>query len=515
MFYKQSITDIEVVVLTLDGGLLDLNRLRYNYFKRLCKHYDEDLSKAEFSEVLGNMNEMYRRSPIKEHIANTELNQLIEKELFTYAKLKLDIVKDGVEELLQFFIQRKMKVVVVSTHKTKRAIQYLQLTKLHKYVDFVVGGDSDCTPLPDPAILDLISYQMGTATENILVVANFKSMVTAANKKLMNIVYLPDILPATSSIEASVYRVAKNPLEIINLFLFAKYDTVEIFSPLLGMSANMDIDTLHKTYRQLLREYADDESLTRLVKQTYQYFLTEIQDKEIRGNHVFEPVEETFQELEVKEESLVEKLRSVELNPVSLNESETIEPEIKFETPKVNDSDTNINSNVKQAMEKQKDFVTQATSLNLMMDAINEKGESTVSKEIEEPVKEIEEETGLLKVWNYTIDFLYTTMLSVIVVLVGMICYIIGGDFLKSKGVLSSIASSVVNGYVGFIIMVYRLIFNGVHSILSFIPDYETLLVSVPIVSKTGMETILYIIFHIGLIYIFRWIWNIIKDEEE
>ena len=41
---------------------------------------------------------------------------------------------------------------MVSTHKTKRAIQYLQLTRLYDKVDFVIGGDSDNLPLPDTAV---------------------------------------------------------------------------------------------------------------------------------------------------------------------------------------------------------------------------------------------------------------------------------------------------------------------------------------------------------------------------
>ncbi len=38
MFYKQSIDDIKLVILSLDGGLLDLNRLRFNYLKKYVNH---------------------------------------------------------------------------------------------------------------------------------------------------------------------------------------------------------------------------------------------------------------------------------------------------------------------------------------------------------------------------------------------------------------------------------------------------------------------------------------------
>jgi|AKZA01.1.fsa_nt_gi Predicted phosphatase/phosphohexomutase len=423
MFYKQSITDVKVVILTLDGGLLDLNRLRYNYYKRLCKHYDKSINRYEFSDALGNMNTMYENSPIQDHIPNTELNEAIEKDLFSYAKLKPDVHKDGIEELLQFFMQRNIKVVVVSTHKTKRAIQYLQLTRLHKYIDFVIGGDSDCLPLPEPSILELVCQQMNVEMSDVLVVANFPSMLLAANTLLMNVVYVPDLAPTTATIEASVYRVAKNPLEIINLFLFANYDTVEMFSPLLGMSANMNTVTLRQTYEQLLKEYADDESLIKLVKQTYQYFLLEIQDKKTRkriqdqlaANE--EGIEQKFKNVMSPEERENTTLETpnIERNSASSVSQENI---IKEEDKP---SAINIqNRNDEQAKEMQKDFVSQATSLNLLIDTINESGSMETNEEPEEESEAKEDEIKIpikIKIWDYTVDFFYSLMLSVIIII--------------------------------------------------------------------------------------------------
>ena len=50
MFYKQSIDDIKLVILSLDGGLLDLNRLRFNYLKKICKSHDITITKEEFEK---------------------------------------------------------------------------------------------------------------------------------------------------------------------------------------------------------------------------------------------------------------------------------------------------------------------------------------------------------------------------------------------------------------------------------------------------------------------------------
>jgi len=517
MFYKQSITDVKVVVLTLDGGLLDVNRLRYNYYKRLCKHYDKSINRYEFSDALGNMNTMYENSPIQDHIPNAELNEAIEKDLFSYAKLKPDVHKDGIEELLQFFMQRNIKVVVVSTHKTKRAIQYLQLTRLHKYIDFVIGGDSDCLPLPEPSILELICQQMNVETNDVLVVANFPSMLLAANTLLMNVVYVPDLAPTTVTIEASVYRVAKNPLEIINLFLFAKYDTVEMFSPLLGMSANMNTVTLRQTYEQLLKEYADDESLIKLVKQTYQYFLLEIQDKKTRKR--------IQDQLATNKEDIKQKFKDV-MSPEERANTSIEAPNLERDSApsvsqenitKEEDEPVNVqNRNDEQAKEMQKDFVTQATSLNLLIDTINESGSMETNEEPEEESEAKKEETTIpikIKIWDYTVDFLYSLMLSIIIIIAAIILHILSSDFLASGGRISNVIKGVIDLYLGTIHLLYRLLFNGLHAIISIVPNYETFLSDSPLISRTGKEILLYVIFHVFVIYIVRWAWKNYKEK--
>lgn len=513
MFYKQSITDVKVVVLTLDGGLLDLNRLRYNYYKRLCKHYDKSINRYEFSDNLGNMLTMYENSPIQDNISNEGLNETIEKDLFSYAKIKPDIHKDGIEELLQFFMQRNIRVVVVSTHKTKRAIQYLQLTRLHKYIDFVIGGDSDCSPLPDPAILELICQQMNVDTNDVLVVANFPSMLLAANKLLMNVVYVPDLAPTTVTIEASVYRVAKNPLEIINLFLFAKYDTVEMFSPLLGMSANMGVTTLRQTYEQLLKEYANDESLVQLVKQTYHYFLLEIQDKKTRKRVQKQLVEDDEIVRKKFEDVMLSDERNKHLKTSNVvTDSDT---PIASENPEKEEIEQSVvgvqEQNVVQAKEMQKDFVTQATSLNLLMDAINESGNAEMEvepEELSETVEQLQGMTTMMKLWNYAVDFIYSLMLSIILVIAGIIFHILSSDFLSTGGIVSSGIKAVIDIYLGMINLLYRILFNGLHVVASFIPNYDTFLTDSSIISRTGKEIVLYVIFHIIIIYIVRWVWK-------
>ena len=67
MFYKQSVNYIKVVIIPLDGVLLDLNRLRFNYFKRICKKHNYNITKEQFEKSLGNMKTIYQQFPISDN----------------------------------------------------------------------------------------------------------------------------------------------------------------------------------------------------------------------------------------------------------------------------------------------------------------------------------------------------------------------------------------------------------------------------------------------------------------
>lgn len=54
---------------------------------------------------------------------------------------------------------------------------------------------------------------------------------------------------------------------------------MEMYSPLLGMSSDMSVETLEQTYYKLLEEYKNDPQLIDLVRDTYHYFLGEILNK--------------------------------------------------------------------------------------------------------------------------------------------------------------------------------------------------------------------------------------------
>lgn len=355
MFYKQTIVDIELVILTLDGGLLDLNRLRYNYFKRLCKKQNRDVPIDQYVDQLGCYKTMYDAYGLDHEV----MDNMIENDLFSYVNLKEDIKKDGVDELLQFLKQKNIKVAVISTHKTRQAIGYLQLAGIYDFVDFIVGGDTDFDVFPSNEVVEDIAMQMGISKRKTLIVANFPSLLKAANDSKMNVIYVQDLIEIESRRNTAAFDVVKNYLELINIFLFSKYDDIEMYSKVLGMSKDMDLVTLENTYRQLLIEYHNDEQLLDIVKRSYKYYLLEINYEENK-----------FKEATIKKQNSI--------HSTMINESRFA----AFE-----DVDLNINLQPQSSIEQDlpdlssflpESFSQSAKELGAMVDRINSQRSSVI-----------------------------------------------------------------------------------------------------------------------------------------
>lgn len=509
MFYSQSIEHIRLIILSLDGGLLDLNRLRYNYFNHTCKTYGHTISREQFSPYLGNMNTMYQCSPIQDIISNQDLNKLIEKDLFEYAKLKQNIKKEGVDELLQFCRQKQIKIAVVSTHKSKRAIQYLQLTGIYKYIDFVIGGDSQLKPLPSQDILATICHQMKIQPKNTLVVANYESLVLSANKLLMNIIYMPDLVKPTPQIEASVYRIARNNLEVINIFLFSKYDSVEIFSPVLGMSRQMNYQVLTKTYHQLLEKYQNDSQLINLVNRTYEHFLILLEEDNEKTKALQKRMNQNIDKTQLDNHQVEQTKKDQEITATNHQEvPQNIGNQLK------NKNNHEENQKEEQAINSfstTSAITLEASRINELMDIINGNAAQEIEEEINETSTDDVDEKKENHFLNKIIDFIYTILLSTIVVLAVMIANVALSDYLNRDSIIAHMINAIVTFYFFIVENISRFIFDFLHNLIYIIPQYDNLLAGNRILSPLAMRAVVFIIFNTAVIYLCRLVYYLIR----
>lgn len=503
MFYSQTCENIQLIVFTLDGGLLDINRLRYNYYRSTCETYHKNASREEFSKMLGNMNTMYDHSLLEDIIPAKEFNKAVEKDLFEYIKLKPSIKREGVDELIQYCKQKNMKIAVYTTHKTKRAIQYLQLTGLYEKIDFLIGGDSHLKPLPHCQMLEVTCQQMNIEPSHTMIVANFESMVEAANKLLANVIYMPDLSPATEKIKASVYKVTKNPLEIMNMFLFSKYDSVEMFSPILGMNANMDLDTLTQTRDKLLEKYKDDEQLIGLVNKTYDYFneilLKQFLIEELEKN---EKKHFSFDD----EDSTLKGKQNIEMFEEENNQEEMIKEEA--EVPFLDE---------KKDLFQEQSVLKNTTSIdpkriNELMDIINGNAEAEENVETEEKVEEVKEKDK--SKMDTFMDGVYNLLISIILVFAFLIFRIILQEFIISIPSLNSMAITLEKGYLKILEVLFGFVFNSLHMLFKIVPTYKVFVYQNSLLSPMAVLCLFSIILIFIIISMIKGMINLIKNKD-
>lgn len=503
MFYSQTCENIQLIVFTLDGGLLDINRLRYNYYRSTCESYHKNASREEFSKMLGNMNTMYDHSLLEDIIPAKEFNKAVEKDLFEYIKLKPSIKREGVDELIQYCKQKNMKIAVYTTHKTKRAIQYLQLTGLYEKIDFLIGGDSHLKPLPHCQMLEVTCQQMDIEPSHTMIVANFESMVEAANKLLANVIYMPDLSPATEKIKASVYKVTKNPLEIMNMFLFSKYDSVEMFSPILGMNANMDLDTLTQTRDKLLEKYKDDEQLIGLVNKTYDYF-NEILLKQFLIEELEKTEKKHFSFDD--EDSTLKGKQNIEMFEEENNQEEMIKEEA--EVPFLDE---------KKDLFQEQSVLKNTTSIdpkriNELMDIINGNAEAEENVETEEKVEEVKEKDK--SKMDTFIDGVYNLLISIILVFAFLIFRIILQEFIISIPSLNSMAITLEKGYLKILEVLFGFVFNSLHMLFKIVPTYKVFVYQNSLLSPMAVLCLFSIILIFIIISMIKGIINLIKNKD-
>lgn len=482
--YKQNVNNIKVAVIMLDGCILDLNRYRYNYFKHLCNDYNVTITKEEFYNHLGNMYDMYKGFPLSSKYKLANLNKKIEDELYTYLKYKGIYPKEGLFELLDYFHQKDIKIAVMSTHRTKRALEYLQLTRVYSHIHYIIGSDTKMKPLPSGEMLEGIARQFECDYHQMLVISPFLSLNKVARSLETNVLYFKDLIkPGTEELQTS-FKVVSNFFDVLNCLIFDSIYDVNMYSSVLGMNDKMNKDELDKVNEHLKDVYHDDQQILDIVEDTYQYHLSQLNQEETikKIEKINEPKEETkYENTQIYPEKKLfdttddtfNQQRSSNTQALSLNEEETVE-------------------------------LTSAWNKIILNEKKNE------DEEVEEETIEIEEKkVSAFEIFIYILsDIIYSLAISFLLLFSGIVLAIVIRNY--------SIDFITVpfQYYYSFIEMIFSAILNGLHSIIASIPDYNTYIISTGFISPSGIQLLQIFIFNFFIIFIMKLIIMIVKKDE-
>ena len=94
MYYSQNTQNIRTVILSFDGVMTGLAKLRYNYYRRFCKLYDQKLDNETYFNQCHSFSTMYHHCPIASTLITEEnLSKKVEED-FVYIVNPHDTSKD-------------------------------------------------------------------------------------------------------------------------------------------------------------------------------------------------------------------------------------------------------------------------------------------------------------------------------------------------------------------------------------------------------------------------------------
>ena len=499
MMYKQSIQNIQLAILPLDGTIFNLNRYRYNYTHHFCESHHLSYSLDDFYHHLSNMYDMYKDCPIQTIMSEGLFNAKIEREMMQYLTYKGLKPKDGLLELIEYLHQKNIPIAIISTHRQKDAKTYLSMCHLDQKVHYIIGSDMVSMPLPATEILENITEHFHIKPENTLVISSFEALNKASCQLHMNVIFCEDLKPAGTYEKETSYQTCHNLFEVLNVLLFDRYNEMDMYSALLGMHKHMSKQELEQVKDKWQKDYPDDSQLNQIVNQTYAYHLS----------HLNEPV--------VKDGSV--HMQKTRPRKTFQFDDENEQKDFFQESTPQEKKEEDTSSTKKQtfsSLNKQEE-----EELTALLSQINYKNHSPVIHEEQTDESQIditddEEDSDTSFSWlNLVFNFIYIVATSFLIIFVGIIVYIAFIPQFENDQGFFHILALLFQGYYSIIEACFKVFFNSLHTIIPMIPSYQDYLMHNQMFSLDGVQLFNIFIFQIILISFIKIIIYILRRDSD
>ncbi|MDE6953936.1 MAG: HAD hydrolase-like protein [Erysipelotrichales bacterium] len=506
--YKQTIQNIKVVILPLDGVIFDLNRFRYNYCQHLCKSQQLKMTKEEFYNHLSNMYDMYKELPFSPYVETGPFNARIERELSQYLHYKGLKPKEGLLELIEYLHQKNIKIAALTTHHTKNAVEYLKLTNLYKYFHFIVGSDTSSLPLPSTQILETIKDFFEVESKDVLVISPFFTLNQTAHQLQMNIIYVEDLMVAGPKEKATSYKTVSNLFEVLNCLLFDRYNDAEMYSSILGMDENMSQDQITDVYNNLMNTYKNDPQIIELINQTYEYYIAHLQQHNVKDASIIE-TSHHVKHFSFQDDTKKEIESNIDIHTEEQNEI-IEEKHIEQHTTNSREDDELISllSQIKQKEIKNKKTMDENASIQ--ENPFLKEDDTSWEEEVFVKSENDELEEYKFSIMNVLTNMIYILSISFLILFVGIIISVVFIHQLTSPTGIFKIIVSIFNGYNIIVDKVFAFIFDSL-SLLPFIPTYTNYCQSMSFFSVEGLQLFHIFIFNSIVIGLIKGLWFLIQ----
>lgn len=211
---------VTAVLFDMDGLMFDTEVLHYHGWKMAGKRQGFELPHDLLMRVKGSAknigNAMLREAVegFNPEVAREEKTQYV----LDYIDKNGVPVKPGLEKLLQFLNERKIKCAVASSTKEELVKKFLEMTNLTQYFDTLVCGGRVTHGKPAPDIFLEAARMVGEDPTNCIVLEDSINGIQAGHAAGCHVIMVPDQIPATDELRAMTDRVIGRLDDLIDIF---------------------------------------------------------------------------------------------------------------------------------------------------------------------------------------------------------------------------------------------------------------------------------------------------------
>lgn len=218
----------KLVIFDMDGLIFDTERLFFEYHVKNNKEHGYEITKQMYIDTIGLAGEKLHQKMFSYFGIDypiTKLSRKTRDDIHKHAKANGMPIKKGIIELLSFLKDNKIPCVVASSSPVKYVDEYLVLSNLRNYFNFIIGGDMITNSKPDPEIFLAAATKANISACDCLVLEDSENGIRAACAANMQSICIPDMKYPSNEIQAMatlVMTCANDVIDVLDYLLNKK-----------------------------------------------------------------------------------------------------------------------------------------------------------------------------------------------------------------------------------------------------------------------------------------------------
>lgn len=204
-------------IFDMDGLLFDTEKIFQQIWNEIAEERGIHLPK-DFLKAISGTNGKTMCSVIESYYGVSDGKQ-IQNDCMTRMRKKLDICvpkKVGVDEILQFFKERNIHIVLASSSDKSQIEKNLESAGIRSYFEKIVSGTQVEKGKPEPDIFLLAAEQIGCKPEECYVFEDSFNGIKAGYKAGCRAIMVPDLIAPTEEIKKISYGIYDTLIDAMN-----------------------------------------------------------------------------------------------------------------------------------------------------------------------------------------------------------------------------------------------------------------------------------------------------------